>query len=96
LAKRDAALDDAATDLEHVIESARTRAKADIAQAARLPRPIANMPDEDPYGIGGEVKEGAPQLGSGAAEPIAAPAPAEAVTESTDVGFIDDRDIAND
>lgn len=72
-AKRDAALDDAATDLEHIISDASGRAKADLAQVSRLPRPLAGNSSEDPYGIGGPVAESAPQLGSGTAPPSTAP-----------------------
>jgi hypothetical protein len=88
-AKRDAALDDAATELEGVIESARSRAKADISRAARLPRPLAQAAEGDPYS-NENITTVRPALTEGA------PPAADTSTASSEAEFQDDTDLVSE
>lgn len=92
-AKRDAALDDAATELEGVIESAHAKAKAEMVHGSRLPRPIAQLSEGDPYGLDVTAR---PALSEGTppATPTAVPEPA--TTSLEDLDYQDDRPLAND
>lgn len=89
-ARRDAALDDAANELEGVIEAARGKAKADITQAARLPRPLAQSAAGDPYS-NENVTAVRPALTGGTP-----PEPDTSTASADDADFQDDTDLVSE